>query len=429
MNGRIYDPVLGRFLSADPNVDGTYDSQGYNRYSYVGNNPMNRTDPSGYRSLGDVFKQAFFLGPHILSDPMYWASPKTFNQYYGQAAGIGVTAVVSYFCGPVVGGAAGGFVSGFSSSLLNGGSVGDAFKSGVIGGGIGAVMGAVTAGIGEAFGPVGSNIGRELGRAAAHGVVGGLFAEAMGGDFRHGFLAGFAGSIGGSLAPNIPGVPGYGDRSFSAIALRTTIAAVVGGTASVLGGGKFANGAVTAAFQHLLNAEGLRPKASHAGWFQRKFQHIMLSLGGDRAPLAHKLLDRYMSGEGGTYTLSKTDVNAVDAVSGTAGPFTPAQDPAIMDRLVRGEVIAIDYQDPSIAQTPGTLGQFSTEYRGNLSYIDGHMQFDGDMIYHDSYDFMQDSASQSRTSWGNFCTWYGRNFITGSQFNVESEPIQIHSKL
>jgi hypothetical protein len=263
MNGRIYDPVLGRFLSADPNVDGTYDSQGYNRYSYVGNNPMNRTDPSGYRSLGDVFKQAFFLGPHILSDPMYWASPKTFNQYYGQAAGIGVTAVVSYFCGPVVGGAAGGFVSGFSSSLLNGGSVGDAFKSGVIGGGIGAVKGAVTAGIGEAFGPVGSNIGRELGRAAAHGVVGGLFEEAMGGDSRHGFLAGFAGSLGGSLAPNIPGVPGYGDRSFSAIGMRTTIAAVVGGTASVLGGGKFANGAVTAAFQHLLNAEGanlLRPK-------------------------------------------------------------------------------------------------------------------------------------------------------------------------
>ena len=30
---------------------------------------------------------------------------------------------------------------------------------------------------------------------------------------------------------------------------------MVGGTASALGGGKFANGAYTAAFQHLLNAE------------------------------------------------------------------------------------------------------------------------------------------------------------------------------
>jgi len=36
---------------------------------------------------------------------------------------------------------------------------------------------------------------------------------------------------------------------------RTSIAATVGGTASVIGGGKFANGAVSAAFVHLFNAE------------------------------------------------------------------------------------------------------------------------------------------------------------------------------
>ena len=37
--------------------------------------------------------------------------------------------------------------------------------------------------------------------------------------------------------------------------LRTSIAAIVGGTASRLGGGKFANGAVTGAFVHMFNAE------------------------------------------------------------------------------------------------------------------------------------------------------------------------------
>jgi hypothetical protein len=40
-----------------------------------------------------------------------------------------------------------------------------------------------------------------------------------------------------------------------AVAGRTAVAGIVGGTASALGGGKFANGAYTAAFQHLLNAE------------------------------------------------------------------------------------------------------------------------------------------------------------------------------
>jgi RHS repeat-associated protein len=48
MNGRVYDPVLGRFLSPDPNVQFVADLQSYNRYSYVLNNPLAYTDPTGY---------------------------------------------------------------------------------------------------------------------------------------------------------------------------------------------------------------------------------------------------------------------------------------------------------------------------------------------------------------------------------------------
>ena len=47
MNGRVYDPKLGRFLSPDPIVQGQT-SQFWNRYSYVWNNPMKYNDPSGY---------------------------------------------------------------------------------------------------------------------------------------------------------------------------------------------------------------------------------------------------------------------------------------------------------------------------------------------------------------------------------------------
>jgi len=48
MNGRAYDPWLGRFLSPDPFVQSPGYSQSYNRYSYCLNNPLKYTDPSGY---------------------------------------------------------------------------------------------------------------------------------------------------------------------------------------------------------------------------------------------------------------------------------------------------------------------------------------------------------------------------------------------
>lgn len=48
MGGRVYDPILGRFLSPDPFIDGVGETQGWNRYSYVANNPLTNVDPSGY---------------------------------------------------------------------------------------------------------------------------------------------------------------------------------------------------------------------------------------------------------------------------------------------------------------------------------------------------------------------------------------------
>jgi len=47
MNGRLYDPLLGRFLSPDNYVQLPDFSQNYNRYTYCLNNPLIYTDPSG----------------------------------------------------------------------------------------------------------------------------------------------------------------------------------------------------------------------------------------------------------------------------------------------------------------------------------------------------------------------------------------------
>ena len=100
----------------------------------------------------------------------------------------------------------------------------------------------------------------EVARAFTHGVVQGKLVEGFGGEFRSGFAGGFAASIFGSLAgagfgrkvlgnPNDPEDRGK-------LPLRTVAAAIVGGTVSELSGGKFANGAATAAMVHVFNFWG-----------------------------------------------------------------------------------------------------------------------------------------------------------------------------
>ena len=47
MNGRMYDPVMGRMLSPDNYVSSASSTQAFNRYSYALNNPLVITDPTG----------------------------------------------------------------------------------------------------------------------------------------------------------------------------------------------------------------------------------------------------------------------------------------------------------------------------------------------------------------------------------------------
>jgi RHS repeat-associated protein len=58
MGGRMYDPLLGRFLSPDPYVPNYLNPQNLNRYSYVNNDPVSRTDPTGFQD-----------------DTIYWEHP------------------------------------------------------------------------------------------------------------------------------------------------------------------------------------------------------------------------------------------------------------------------------------------------------------------------------------------------------------------
>lgn len=157
----------------------------------------------------------------------------------GATAGlIGIKAAT----GAVIGGIAGGL-----SPALAGGDLSDILKGALIGG----IQGGITAGALHAWEPQVAGFNLETARhVVGHGVVGGSANYAMGGKFQDGFL-----SAAVSAAASNAGLLGKAGGELSGAERRTITAAAIGGTASALGGGKFANGAATAAFQHLLNAE------------------------------------------------------------------------------------------------------------------------------------------------------------------------------
>lgn len=179
MNGRLYDPVLGRFLSPDNYVQTPDFSQNYNRYSYCLNNPLKYTDPSG-----ELFGIDDFL-------------------------------VFSVVSGAIMG-------------AMHAGMSGKSIWKGAL---FGAAGGAATYGIGAAFGAVGG-LGHELLRAGAHGLSTGLFNGLSGENFFSGVVSGAGGSLMGTFAQSVH-LPSW--------ALMSSTAAM-GGAVSLASGGNFYQG-------------------------------------------------------------------------------------------------------------------------------------------------------------------------------------------
>ena len=62
---RFYSTMLGRFVSVDPVISDTYDPQAWNGYSYVGNNPLGRTDRPANASAARRTATAATTAPEI----------------------------------------------------------------------------------------------------------------------------------------------------------------------------------------------------------------------------------------------------------------------------------------------------------------------------------------------------------------------------
>jgi len=126
MNGRVYDPLIGRFISADPFIQFEDNSQSLNRYSYVLNGPLSFTDPSGF-FLSGIKK---FIGNH-------WKAivAIAITIAFTWAAGIALTAIgFAKATVLIVSGFIGGFAGGYIGARLNGASGSSALRAGFISG-------------------------------------------------------------------------------------------------------------------------------------------------------------------------------------------------------------------------------------------------------------------------------------------------------
>ena len=190
MNGRLYDPILGRFFSPDNYVQMPDNSQNFNRYSYCLNNPLKYTDPSG--NLFGIDDAVIAFAAFNMASSMMQAAFEGTNVWKA------------------------GALSLFSS--------------------------AASYGIGAAFGNTGK-LGHELLRAGAHGLASGVISALDGGNFASTFVSSAAASGIGSFAQSVSMDP------ILMIASTTSM----GGVVAWATGGDFLQGAMQGLSIGLLN--------------------------------------------------------------------------------------------------------------------------------------------------------------------------------
>lgn len=251
MNGRLYDPNLHRFLQPDNFIQDPENTQNYNKYAYVLNNPLKYTDPSG------EFAEIGFLA----------------------AVGIGAAiAALTYTITALVA----------DVPFTVGGLVKATF--------IGAASSAVTFGIGSAAGTIANFYVRAGVSAVAHGTFQGGMTAISGGKFWSGFASGALSSIaasawsGGSSAPETHSFGGVGfTETFNHQGLSGALGAnnvlgmiafgtVSGGVGAELTGGNFWQGAVTGLVVSGLNhaaheIQGENPNREKAKSIVNKYKH------------------------------------------------------------------------------------------------------------------------------------------------------------
>jgi len=95
----MYDPVIGRFISADSVDQNWYDPQLLNRYAYTRNNPLKYTDPTGHFILGSSHDESI-QNPNFIS--VKWSARAPAGSTFQKVSEMATKASAAYFTGGVV---------------------------------------------------------------------------------------------------------------------------------------------------------------------------------------------------------------------------------------------------------------------------------------------------------------------------------------
>jgi RHS repeat-associated protein len=237
MNGRVYDPWLGRFLSADVLIQNLAATESINPYAYAWNDPLKYIDPTGH-GIFETILSIFFAAVAFFT-----LQPEL------------VELLGSYFWGSVVAGGIAGFVGGFIGALQATGSLSAALSAGLVLG----VTGALFAGVGVYADDLNLDWGIRD-KVLAHAFVGCISGELSSGNCGKGALSAAVSEYVGSQVLH------GNEGGFWGKTLQTVKYALIGGITSKLAHESFEEGFSVAAAGYLFNdaAQTLRNnKAQH----------------------------------------------------------------------------------------------------------------------------------------------------------------------
>ncbi len=216
---RLYDPLLGRFISPDRLVPDPSNPQSLNRFTYCLNNPLIYTDPSGeffaeiFAAIVSVVTSKAFLTAtaYIAGGAALGAATSAAtggNIWQGALTGA-ISGAIFFGAGEIIGMAANmgqlatvaervavhavaGMFAGGINSAITGGNIGLGILTGGISGGLGMAVGNLNF-IPKDF------TSKLLARSLAGGIAGGIAAEIFGGKFGEGFALGASTAAAGFL--------------------------------------------------------------------------------------------------------------------------------------------------------------------------------------------------------------------------------------